>query len=111
MKTSTFLTKVLKKFNNGKNYTTTPFAYAGSDPTSKDFWRTKESKGHNNLLGMINKVADAEGFTSIQKFKVALANSLGHTSVDTFATSPSVKFSAVKAVLKAAIKRERANGN
>jgi hypothetical protein len=33
------------------------------------------------------------------------------SDIDEFGTSTNVKFSQVKAVLKAAIKRERANGN
>jgi hypothetical protein len=67
-------------------------------------------KGRNNLAGMIEHVAKQEGVKPT-KAKLAICNSLGHTNFDGFASSKKTKFAAVKAVLKAAIKNERAKGN
>lgn len=111
MKTSTFLAKVLNKFNNGKSFARNPAAKTYRSVFSYDPDVTAEAKGRTNLIGMMTKVAKANGIKSISQYKVALANSLGHTSVDKFAKSSNVKFAAVKAVLLAAIKRERASGN
>lgn len=113
MKTSTFLTKVLNKFYNGKNYTTRPFEYVTNDPSSPDYFRRRYTKGHDNLIGMIDKVTYSEKIPASikQQAKLSIAKSLGHTNVDGFGTSENTKFTAVRSVLKAAIKRERASGN
>ena len=117
MKTSTFLTKVLNKFHNGKSYTTSPnkqtwYGWHRDGGFSDDINRRTiaAKKGRNNLAGMMNKVAEATGVKTT-KAKLAICNSLGHTSFDKFATSKSVKFSQVKAVLQAAIKHARENGD
>lgn len=110
MKTSTFFTKVLNKFRNGKGFTSTPNALTWKNAYDSRLV-TLRKKGQDNLLGMMTKVANENEIKTISKYKVALANSLGHTSVDAFAKSKNVKFSAVKAVLKAVIKNNRAIGN
>ena len=118
MKTSTFLTKVLNKFHNGKSYTTTPNRqtwYGLSRDGVGDFTKVQKrtiaaKKGRNNLAGMLNKVAQDAGITTT-KAKLVICNSLGHTSFDKFATSKNVKFSQVKAVLQAPIRAARQNGD
>ncbi len=114
MKTSTFLTKVLNKFHGGKSYTTNPnkTTWASSNPNSPLYLaKVKVSKrGRNNLKGMVEAVAKAEDVKPTQAI-LAICNSLGHASYEKFATSKNIKFAAVEAVLKAAIKRERALGN
>ena len=113
MKTSTFLTKVLNKFGNGKNYTRQPFMWAANNVDSRDYVRTRSSKGKDNLVGMIERVAKANDLprSFIQKTKISLATSLGHTNVDGFATSSNTTFGTVKSVVRAAIRHERASGN
>ena len=108
MKTSTFLSKVLNGFRNGKSYTTDPNAptFKGSMSWTRD--TTAAGKGRTNLIGMIEKVAAKTGVNK-QRAMVSIARSLGHTNVTGFGTSAT--FSKVKPVLKAAIKRERAAGN
>ena len=114
MKTSTFLSMVLSKFHSGKSYTTTPrkLTFANGHVNSAGFWKkvTAVKKGRNNLAGMLDKVAKEAGITTT-KAKLAICNSLGHTSFEKFATSKNVKFAAVKAVLEAAIKRTSENGD
>ncbi len=114
MKTSTFLTKVLNKFHGGKSYTTAPLRrlFKSNNPASENYWKmtTARSRGRDNLNGMVNAVAKAEGIKPTKAI-LAICNSLGHTSYEKFSTSKNIKFSAVEAVLKAAIKRERAAGN
>lgn len=97
MKTSTFLTKVLKSFHNGKSY-----CRFGTEGYS--FYKNR------NLNEAISFFSDKIGFPK-QKANFAIAKSLGHTSVDKFGSSKNVTFSQVAPVLKAAIKRERASGN
>lgn len=108
MRTSTFLSKVLNGFRNGKSYTTKPDATTYKSPLSYTRDTTAASKGRTNLIGMIEKVAAKTGVNK-QKAMVSIARSLGHTNVTGFGTSAT--FSKVKHVLKAAIKRERAAGN
>lgn len=114
MKTSTFLQKVLNKFHGGKSYTTAPKrrVFATSNPNSPRYWDmvTAESRGRTNLKGMVEKVAKQEKMKPTKAI-LAICNSLGHTSYEKFATSKNITFAKVEAVLKAAIKRERANGN
>lgn len=110
MKTSTFLSKVLNGFRNGKSYTTKPDAPTYKTPWSYTRDTTAASKGRTNLIGMIEKVAAKTGVNK-QKAMVSIARSLGHTNVVGFGTSPNTTFSKVKPVIKAAIKRERAAGN
>ena len=114
MKTSTFLSKVLNKFHNGKSYTTVPRRTtwkANDNQWGASFDRvTAAKKGRNNLAGMVDKVAKEVGVTTT-KAKLAICNSLGHTSFDKFATSKNIKFAQVKAVLQAAIKNARENGD
>ena len=112
MKTSTFLTKVLKKFHGGKSYTTSPnkLVFASNDVTSPNYWKQVKvsSRGRNNLKGMVETVAKQEGIKPTKAI-LTICNSLGHTSYEKFATSKNIKFAAVEAVLKAAIKNARAN--
>lgn len=112
MKTSTFLTKVLKKFHGGKSYTTAPnkLVFKSHDPSSMDYWTQVRvsTKGRNNLKGMVETVAKQEGIKPTKAI-LTICNSLGHSSYDKFATSKNIKFAAVEAVLKAAIKNARAN--
>lgn len=114
MKVSAFLTKVLNKFHDGKSYTTTPnrLVWASNDPSSSLYFKQVRvsSRGRNNLKGMVDAVAKQEGVKATKAI-LAICNSLGHNSYEKFATSKNIKFAAVEAVLKAAIKRERANGN
>lgn len=94
MKLSTFLFKTLKSFRNGKGYTT----------LNNGNWR---SKGRTLIEGL-NYVEVATGVKMSNKAKASIAKSLGHTNINGFQTNG---FSKVKAVVKAAIKRERAAGN
>ncbi len=114
MKTSTFLSKVLNKFHNGKSYTRTPkkLTWATGNINSSQFNKkvAAAKKGRSNLAGMLEKVSKETNVTAT-KAKLAICNSLGHTSIEAFATSKNVKFAAVKAVLQAAIKRSRALGD
>lgn len=113
MKTSTFLSTLLNKFHNGKSYTTKPGKLTwATGHSGASFWNqvTAATKGRNNLAGMLNKAAKEAGITTT-KAKLAICNSLGHTSFEKFATSKNVKFAAVKAVLQAAIKQTRAQGD
>jgi len=114
MKTSTFLSKVLNKFHDGKSYTTSPNrkTWKNSDPLSPQFnvRTTAAAKGRTNLAGMLEKVAKEAGVTTT-KAKLAICNSLGHTSFESFAKSKNIKFKAVKAVLQAAIRRSREQGD
>jgi hypothetical protein len=114
MKTSTFLTKVLNKFHGGKSYTTSPGrrSWASNDPNSSNYFKqvTAASRGRNNLKGMVERVAKDEGVKTTKAI-LAICNSLGHASYEKFATSKNITFSKVEAVLKAAIKRARANAD
>ena len=110
MRTSTFLTKVLKSFHGGKSYTTVPLRKTYDNPGSWSPDRTAQSKGRTNLIGMINKISEKTGVNK-QKAMVSIARSLGHTNVVGFGTSKNTTYSKVAPVLKAAIKRERAAGN
>lgn len=109
MKTSEFLTAVLNRFHSGKSYTTTPkrltWKTAGSLKQV-----TAQKKGRNNLVGMMETVSKQLN-VSATKAKLAICNSLGHSNYTGFAKSKKVKFAAVKAVLEAAIKRSRENGD
>lgn len=110
MKTSKFLNNVLKRFHNGKSFTRTPTkkTFGTINSFKRDVPFTK--KGRNNLAGMVEHVAEVLDVKPT-KAKLAITNALGHVNYDGFANSKSVKFAAVKAVLEAAIKAERAKGN
>lgn len=114
MKTSKFLNNVLKRFHNGKSFTRTPTkkTFACSNPNSDDYFKKVPctKKGRNNLAGMVEHVAEVLEVKPT-KAKLAITNALGHVNYDGFASSKSVKFPAVKAVLEAAIKHARAKGD
>lgn len=97
MKTSTFLTKLLKSFNGGKSYSRYGI-YSGT------YYKNR------NLTQAINYLSEKLDFPK-QKVNFAIARSLGHTSVERFGNSDNVTFSKVAPVIKAAIKRERDSGN
>ena len=111
MKTSTFLTKVLKSFNNGKSYSSTGAIGRNGFGDDGDFVRqpigiAKTAKNYNLMqaidkFGMIypGQKGDAQ---------LSIAFSLGHANLVNFQTHGYKK---VEAVLKAAIKRERRYGN
>lgn len=102
-KTSTILFRALKKLNNGKNWFKGNFS---------------NGRGHYCVMGAIGAASGYKGKRLNEEFSYfmdpavsSLKISLGHGEVAKFNDSPDTKFSDVKRVLKAAIKRERANGN
>lgn len=106
MKTSTFLSKVLKSFNNGKSYSST--GVTGPVDKFHGGWTFKLEPKNPNLIEALKKFENKIGVKMANKAKVAIARSLGHTNIEGFQKNG---YSKVAAVVKAAIKRERANGN
>lgn len=97
MKISTFLFKTLKSFRNGKGYI---------QPRPGSSWSFSKNRTLSEGLFYIQ---DKTGEKLANKAQASIAKSLGHTNI--FGFEESAPFKTVKAVLKAAIKRERACGN
>lgn len=117
MKLSTFLFKTLKSFNNGKSYSSKGSTIKTKKPgfiepdgcssTCNICWNYSPGK-NRNLIGQLNRLDDKLGTKMSNRAQASIAKSLGHTNVSGFQKNG---FSKVKAVVKAAIKRERAAGN
>lgn len=100
MKTSTILAKALNKLRNGKNW------FKGS---------YTNGRGHYCIFGAVNKVSSGDptdnskgGYSAMESIQFSLGNGVWPVE---FNDSDSTTFGDIKRVLKAAIKRERANGN
>lgn len=112
MKTSQFLAKALKSFNGGKSYSRNPqlrcWYKRCTTPTSCIASNMTMQSKNRNLTGQLEFLDKKLGVKIANKAKASIAVSLGHTNLDGFQKNG---FKKVEAVLKAAIKRERANGN
>lgn len=111
MKTSVFLSKVLKSFHNGKSYSANGIVASTTEKypcESKACSICYSFSGKPNLIAALVKFEDKLGVKMKNKSLVSIAKSLGHTNIEGF---QKVGFSKVKEVVKATIKRERANGN